>query len=77
MTRRPAISRSTASASDEVTQESLRDALAVVPQEVMLFHRSVMENIRFAKPDASDEEVHRAAADRGLRRLHPPPAARL
>jgi ATP-binding cassette subfamily B protein len=57
----------------EVTQESLRDALAVVPQEVMLFHRSVMENIRFAKPDASDEEVHRAAQTAGcddfIRRL--------
>ncbi|WP_271299465.1 ABC transporter ATP-binding protein [Sphingomonas sp. CV7422] len=57
----------------EVTQESLRDALAVVPQEVMLFHRTVMENIRFAKPDASDEEVHRAAQTAGcdefIRRL--------
>ena len=57
----------------EVTQESLRDALAVVPQEVMLFHRSVMENIRFAKPDASDEEVYRAAQTAGcddfIRRL--------
>lgn len=58
---------------DRVTQESLRDALAVVPQEVLLFHRSVMENIRFAKPDASDEDVHRAAEAAGcddfIRRL--------
>jgi ATP-binding cassette subfamily B protein len=39
----------------------------------MLFHRSVMENIRFAKPDASDEEVYRAAQTAGcddfIRRL--------
>jgi ATP-binding cassette, subfamily B, bacterial len=35
--------------------------LAVVPQEVLLFHRSVLENIRFGRPDATDEEVRRAA----------------
>jgi ATP-binding cassette subfamily B protein len=58
---------------EQVTQESLRDALAVVPQEVLLFHRTVMENIRFARPDASDEQVHRAAEAAGcddfIRRL--------
>ncbi len=58
---------------DQVTQESLRDAIAVVPQEVLLFHRSVMENIRFARPDATDEDVHRAAeaasCDDFIRRL--------
>lgn len=58
---------------DSVTQESLRDAVAVVPQEVLLFHRSVMENIRFARPDADDEEVFRAAEAAGcddfIRRL--------
>jgi ATP-binding cassette subfamily B protein len=46
---------------DEVTQDSLHEAVAVVPQEVLLFHRSIMENIRFARPDATDEEVRRAA----------------
>lgn len=46
---------------DSVQQESLREALAVVPQEVLLFHRSVLENIRFARPNATDEEVYRAA----------------
>lgn len=46
---------------DAVTQESLRDALAAVPQEVLLFHRTVRENIRFARPGATDEEVARAA----------------
>jgi ATP-binding cassette subfamily B protein len=44
-----------------VTQASLRDAIAVVPQDISLFHRSVMENIRYGRPDASDEEVHDAA----------------
>jgi ATP-binding cassette subfamily B protein len=48
-----------------VTQESLRAAFAVVPQDVSLFHRSVMENIRFARPQASDEEVHAAARAAG------------
>jgi ATP-binding cassette, subfamily B, bacterial len=44
-----------------VTQASLRDAIAVVPQDISLFHRSVMENIRYGRPDASNEEVHDAA----------------
>ncbi|TPJ12309.1 ABC transporter ATP-binding protein [Mesorhizobium sp. B2-7-3] len=44
-----------------VTQDSLREALAVVPQEILLFHRTVMENIRFARPEASDEEARAAA----------------
>src|ERR1700733_14176383 len=39
-----------------VTQESLREAIGVVPQDISLFHRSVMENIRYGKPDASDDE---------------------
>ncbi|MES1973204.1 MAG: ABC transporter ATP-binding protein [Pseudomonadota bacterium] len=46
---------------DAVTQDSLHEAIAVVPQEVLLFHRSVRENIRFARPDATDAEVYRAA----------------
>lgn len=44
-----------------MTQESLRHAIAVVPQEISLFHRSVLENIRYARPEASDEEVLAAA----------------
>lgn len=47
---------------DAVTQDSLHQSLAVVPQEVLLFHRSILENIRFARPDASEESVRRAAA---------------
>jgi ATP-binding cassette subfamily B protein len=45
-----------------LTQESLRYAIAVVPQEISLFHRTVMENIRFGRPEATDEEVRDAAA---------------
>jgi ATP-binding cassette, subfamily B, bacterial len=44
-----------------IMQDSLRGVLAVVPQEIMLFHRSVMDNIRFGRPGASDDEVLRAA----------------
>jgi ATP-binding cassette subfamily B protein len=44
-----------------ITQDSLREALAVVPQEVHLFHRSIRENIRMARPSATDDEVTRAA----------------
>jgi ATP-binding cassette subfamily B protein len=44
-----------------ITQDSLRKALAVVPQEISLFHRSVMENIRFGRPEATDDEVFAAA----------------
>ena len=44
-----------------VTQESLRAAISVVPQDISLFHRSIMENIRYGRPDATDDEVLRAA----------------
>jgi ATP-binding cassette, subfamily B, bacterial len=45
-----------------VTQESVHEAISVVPQDVCLFNRSVMENIRYGRPDASDEEVFQAIA---------------
>jgi ATP-binding cassette, subfamily B, bacterial len=45
-----------------VTEESLRNAMTVVPQDISLFHRSIMENIRYGRPDASDAEVLRAMA---------------
>lgn len=41
----------------EVTQDSLREHIAVVPQEPMLFHRTIRENIAYGKPDATDEEI--------------------
>jgi len=44
-----------------VTQDSLRQAIAIVPQDISLFNRSIMENIRYGQPDASDEEVLEAA----------------
>lgn len=44
-----------------VTQDSLRDAVAMIPQDTSLFHRTLMENIRYGKPDASDEDVIIAA----------------
>ena len=45
----------------ELTFESLAAAVGVVSQETYLFHATVRENLRFAKPDATDEEVEEAA----------------
>ena len=45
----------------EITQKSLRKNIAYVPQETSLFHRSIAENIAYAKPDATMEEIERAA----------------
>ena len=45
----------------KVTQESLRDNISLVPQDPVLFHRSLMENIRYGRFGATDEEVVRAA----------------
>lgn len=45
----------------KVTQASLRRAIAVVPQDPALFHRSLFENIAYAKPDATRAEVEAAA----------------
>ena len=44
-----------------VAQDSLRRAIAVVQQDVSLFHRSILENLRYGRPDATDEEVYAAA----------------
>jgi len=45
----------------KVTQQSLRQAISVVPQDIALFQRSIMENIRYGRPNATDDEVLRAA----------------
>lgn len=45
----------------QVSQDSLREKIAVVPQETALFNRSILENIRYGRPEASDEEVFEAA----------------
>lgn len=45
----------------KVTQNSLRNSIAVIPQDTSLFHRSLMDNIRYGKLDASDTEVIEAS----------------
>jgi ABC-type multidrug transport system fused ATPase/permease subunit len=49
----------------DVTQQSLRSQLGIVLQDTFLFGGTVRDNIRFGRPDASDEEVERAARDVG------------
>lgn len=45
----------------DVTQDSLRAQIAMIPQEPFLFHRTLMENIRYSRIEANDEEVIAAA----------------
>jgi len=45
----------------DVTQDSLRENIAMIPQDPSLFHRSLMENIRYGRIDTTDEEVIEAA----------------
>ncbi|MBM3205003.1 ABC transporter ATP-binding protein [Candidatus Uhrbacteria bacterium] len=45
----------------KVTQDSLHNQIALVPQEPILFHRTLMENIRYGRRDATDDEVIEAA----------------
>lgn len=44
-----------------LTQESLRQAISLVPQEPILFHRTILENIRDGRPEATNQEVMQAA----------------
>ncbi len=44
-----------------VTQTSLRENIAYVAQEPLLFHRTLRDNIAYAKPDANDKDIRRAA----------------
>ncbi|WP_338860834.1 ABC transporter ATP-binding protein [Mycetohabitans rhizoxinica] len=46
-----------------ITQDSLRSAIALVPQDISLFHRTVYENIAYGRPEASREEVLAAARE--------------
>ncbi len=48
---------------DDLSLQALRDAIAVVPQDAVIFSSSALENIRYGRPSASDEEVKRAATD--------------
>ncbi|MDD6358573.1 MAG: ABC transporter ATP-binding protein [Parafannyhessea umbonata] len=43
------------------TQQSLRRQIAYVPQEALLFHRSIRENIAYGRPDATEEQIREAA----------------
>jgi ATP-binding cassette subfamily B protein len=52
-----------------VSLDDLRRRIALVDQEPMMFHTSIEENIRYARPDASDEAVRRAATDAGVDEL--------
>ena len=45
----------------EVTQNSLRQVMAIVPQDISMFHRTVLENIGYARPDASEADILAAA----------------
>lgn len=44
-----------------VTQDDLRKSIAYVPQEPLLFHRSIKENIAYGNPGATDEQIYEAA----------------
>ncbi|NPD32385.1 ABC transporter ATP-binding protein [Eggerthellaceae bacterium zg-997] len=47
----------------QVTQVSLRRQIAYVPQEPLLFHRTIRENIAYGRPDATEEQIMAAARD--------------
>ncbi len=51
---------------DEVRFDSLRSRVAYVPQEGFLFEGTIADNVRYGKPDASDDAVRAAIADLGL-----------
>ena len=57
----------------DVTQESLRQAIGIIPQDISLFNRTLMENIRYGRMNSSDSEVieaaKRAYADEFIRDL--------
>jgi len=46
---------------ENVTQQSLHENIAYVPQEPLLFHRTIMENISYSRPEATVDEVRKAA----------------
>ena len=45
----------------DVSSDSLRAHISLIPQDIMLFHRSILENIAYAKPNASEDEIIHAA----------------
>jgi ATP-binding cassette subfamily B protein len=50
---------------NNVTQESLRTSIAYVPQEPLLFHRTIRENIAYGRPSATQKEIETAAKKAG------------
>ena len=44
----------------DITKSSLADSIGVVPQEPMFFNTTIMKNLRYAKPSATEEEIHEA-----------------
>ena len=60
-----------------ITQDSLRRAISFVPQDISLLHRSILENIRYGRPEATDREVMEAAEAALLPRFHRGLAGRL
>ncbi|MFW9933444.1 MAG: ABC transporter ATP-binding protein, partial [Candidatus Thorarchaeota archaeon] len=53
----------------DVTQESLRSKIGLVLQDAFLFMGSIKDNIRYGRPDATDEEIYRATEAIGARRI--------
>jgi ATP-binding cassette subfamily B protein len=45
----------------DVTQDSLRRAIGIVPQDTVLFNASIFHNLAYASPDATEEQIHEAA----------------
>ena len=62
---------------NDVTQESLRHQLGIVPQEGFLFAGTVAENIAFGRPEARPEDIVARRADRRRARVHPAARGRL
>jgi ATP-binding cassette subfamily B protein len=58
----------------DVTQASLRAAMGVVPQDTVLFNDTILYNIRYGRPEATDAEVREAGPPRPDRRIHQAPA---
>lgn len=46
---------------NDITLDSLRSAIAFVPQDTSLFHRTIKENIKYGSPNATDSEIEKAA----------------
>ena len=54
----------------DVNQDSLHQNISFIPQEPMLFHRTILENIKYGNLRASEEEVKEAARKSFDRRIH-------